>query len=221
MEKWFRYDGSVFSFLGTVADLALLNLLTIIFSLPLFTIGASITAGHYVALKIRRNEGTIIKSFWRSFKMNLKQATLIELYILIFAALLLVTVFCVDGGDMTSGSFVHIFVLIFSVYAMFTLIWVFPLQARFVNPVHKAIRLAFGLSAKHIFRTLYMLVLYLLPITLVALNIKFLSVVVVFGISGPIYGSAILYNKVFAEMEEEIEKAEESEPRKRDENRNE
>lgn len=42
----------------------LLNLLTIVCCLPVVTMGASITAAHYTALKIRRNEGHVISNFF-------------------------------------------------------------------------------------------------------------------------------------------------------------
>lgn len=70
MGSIFNYDGPLMSGLGKLADLIILNLLTLLFCIPIVTIGASITAAHYVALKIRRGEGYVVKNFWKSFKEN-------------------------------------------------------------------------------------------------------------------------------------------------------
>ena len=61
-----------------------LNLLWVVCSLPIFTIGASTTALYYVACKIAKNEeGDITQQFFRSLRANFKQATLIWLIMLV------------------------------------------------------------------------------------------------------------------------------------------
>ncbi len=84
MGRFFDLDSPLMSTLSKLADLIILNILVVICSLPLFTIGASLTAMHYVVLKMVRNEeGYIIKSFFKSFKQNFKQATIIWLILLV------------------------------------------------------------------------------------------------------------------------------------------
>ena len=56
MGRLFAMDGKVFGFLSRTADLVLLNLLWILFSLPVVTLGASTTAIYTVVLKMARNE---------------------------------------------------------------------------------------------------------------------------------------------------------------------
>ena len=69
--------------MGKLADLILLNLLFIICCIPIVTIGASITAMYYVTLKMVRNEESyLFRSFFKSFKQNLKQSTVIWLILL-------------------------------------------------------------------------------------------------------------------------------------------
>ena len=84
-------EGSpVLRFLNRVTDLLVLNLLALLMCLPVVTVGASLTAMHYVLLKlVRDEEGYIAKSFFRSFKRNFLQATVIWL---IFAALWVLTI---------------------------------------------------------------------------------------------------------------------------------
>ena len=78
--------------LNKMADLMWLNILTLICCIPVITAGAALTSMHYVALKIVRNEESYItRSFFKSFKTNFRQATLIWLLLMLVAAIL--------GGD--------------------------------------------------------------------------------------------------------------------------
>lgn len=78
MKHIFSLDGKLFLFLNRLADLLLLNILWLITSIPLLTIGASTTALYYVTLKcVRNEENYIVRSFFRSFRQNFRQATII------------------------------------------------------------------------------------------------------------------------------------------------
>ena len=80
MNRFFNMDNKFFVFMGRVADLLLLNFLCILCCIPVVTAGASITALYYVTLKMARDEESYIaRSFFRSFKQNFKQATIINI----------------------------------------------------------------------------------------------------------------------------------------------
>ena len=84
MGRFFNMDSPLFSFLNRVADLIILNLLTLVCCIPIFTVGAAMTGLNYVCLKMVRNEeGYIVRGFFKSFKQNFKQATIIWLIILL------------------------------------------------------------------------------------------------------------------------------------------
>lgn len=204
MMKIFEFDGPVFRFISTLVDLIFLNILIIIFSIPIITIGASFTAGHFTALKMRRGEGTMVKTFWKSFKMNFVQSTILEIVLVVLAVMTLFLVSAAGGDLEKMESLIHLFILFFWVCIFFTVMWAFPLQARFINPLLVTLRNAYGLSVRHMLRTIYMLIVYLLPIVLVVLNVKFISIVVLFGISGPIYISVLMYNKIFEKLEDDV-----------------
>ena len=81
--KIFDLDSPLMQFLNKMADLLWLNILTFICCIPIVTIGASLTAMHYMALKMVRNEECYItRGFFKSFKENFRQATLIWLLLL-------------------------------------------------------------------------------------------------------------------------------------------
>ena len=71
MDKIFNMDSKAMNYGNKLAYLLLLNLLTIVCSLPLITIGASYTAMHRVLLLIYRDEECYItKDFFKSSKEN-------------------------------------------------------------------------------------------------------------------------------------------------------
>ena len=61
--------------------LLVVNALWVICSLPIFTIGASSCAACYVCLKLLNEEdGNVVSWFFKSFKENFKQGTIIWLF---------------------------------------------------------------------------------------------------------------------------------------------
>ena len=80
MGRFFSMDNKFFTFMNKVADLCILNIICLVCCIPIVTAGASITAMYYVTLKMVRNEEAyIVRSFFKSFKDNFKQATIINL----------------------------------------------------------------------------------------------------------------------------------------------
>ena len=79
----FNYDNPVWRFIGKLGDLMILNILWVICSIPIFTMGASTTAVYYVTMKlVRGDDGYTLRNYFKSFKENFKQATVIWLLML-------------------------------------------------------------------------------------------------------------------------------------------
>ena len=89
MGRFFSMDNKFFTFMNKVADLCILNIICLVCCIPIVTAGASITAMYYVTLKMVRNEEAyIVRSFFKSFKDNFKQATIINLIMIAVGAIL-------------------------------------------------------------------------------------------------------------------------------------
>lgn len=201
MRRFFDYDNPFMSALGKMTDLIILNLLTLLFCIPIITIGSSLTACHYTALKIKREEGYVLRNFWKSFKENFKQSTIIWLIVAInIVVCLFVTLFVNIEGTMGTIAKGAIFVAL--VFWLFTSCWVFPLQSKFVNKVGTTFKNSFFLSFKYLFRTILMTLINLLPIAAILfLSLQWWSILFMFGISLPTFLCAILYDKKFEELE--------------------
>lgn len=78
--KLFHYDGPLGQFMLKVWELLLLNILCILFCIPVITAGASLTALSYVTLRMAEGrETSVFRSFLHSFKQNFLQALGLEL----------------------------------------------------------------------------------------------------------------------------------------------
>ncbi len=81
--RFFSYDSKFGQLFLKLSYGCCLNVLWLICSLPIVTIGASTTALYYTSFKIAKDEGSYITTmFFRSFRQNFKQATVIWLIML-------------------------------------------------------------------------------------------------------------------------------------------
>lgn len=81
--RFFSYDSKFGQLFLKLSYGCCLNILWLVCCLPIVTIGASTTALYYTSFKIAKDEGSYITTmFFRSFKQNFKQATIIWLIML-------------------------------------------------------------------------------------------------------------------------------------------
>ena len=119
------------------------NLMFVLFSLPIVTVGASYAALDHVMLKTLRGDGNLspFKQFWIGFKTNFKQATIAWV---VFAVLVVIGYFNVRVCQQAEG---FINMLQYAVYALglvaaIILIYLFPTMAAFENTIPNLIRMA-------------------------------------------------------------------------------
>ena len=131
--NFLKPDSPAMNFLSTVADLIILNLLFVICSIPIVTIGAAYSAKYYVAMKVIRGEGTgVIVPYFKAFGRNFKQATIVWLIMLVAIALIILDWrWIILQGWNTTPFIYKLGVIFFSIFAWLMLITVFPTIARY------------------------------------------------------------------------------------------
>lgn len=212
MGRFFNIDSPIMSGLNKLADLIWLNILAFFCCIPIVTVGASITALNYVALKmVRDEEGYVTKEYFKSFKQNFKQATIIWLIMLLVTAVIIGDLFIFIFTDIAFPSWVRVALVAISVLAVFATMHVFPILARFENTVANTFKNSFYMGILHLPKTILMMVIWAVP-TLISLYLfQAFPLVIGLGISGPVFLSAMLYNKTFKKFEPEEETEEDSE----------
>lgn len=214
--KFLDIDSPLMTFLGKMADLMWLNILTILCCIPIVTIGASLSALNYMALKIVRNEECYItRGFFKAFRENFRQGTAIWAIFFVIFAILGSDYYIIFKGLAEISRWIRIAIFVLTIFIAFDFLYVFPMQAKFANTVRRTITNALVISILHFPRSICMVVFYILPVALGYYVQQVLSLCLLFCFSLPAFLSAKLYDKPFQKLEEQIlaeENAAEEEP---------
>ena len=147
MKNLFSLDNPVMRFLDRMADLLILNLLFVMCSIPVITVGASATAMCYVTLKMRdEEEGSVFKNFFMAFRQNFVQATLIWIVLAALAGFLVADHLLTRDLDGTGYQVIRILLPLCAILLGMMAVYVFFIQARFQNTIPNTLRNALALA---------------------------------------------------------------------------
>ena len=199
-------EGSPFQrFLNKMADLLILNLIALLMCLPIITAGASLTAMHYVLLKmVRGEEGYIVKSFFRSFKREFRQATVLWILYMALAALMASNLIMILQGGGVYPLWLPSSILVVAVLELMFMIYTFAMLSRFDNSIYQTLINAVTLTFSELPRSLEMAVITLVPLIAFFRASILLPLLVLFGLSVPGYACAIVYDPIFKKIEKQI-----------------
>ena len=157
MGKFFNMDSPIMRFMTKVADIMILNLLFIVTSLPIITIGAAWTSLYYVSMKlIRDEEGGIVRGFFHSFRMNFRQATILWLGTVAVFAVLIADLLILARIDSPFAAAMNTSVLILGVVLLMILQYLFPLVAKFDASLKQTLKNACLIAVGHLPKTVLM-----------------------------------------------------------------
>ena len=206
MGKVFALDSPLMNGLSKLADLIWLNILATICCIPIITIGASLTALHYVVLKmVKDEEGYITRSFFKSFKENFKQATLMWLMLLVVFILLVADFMIFRFSGIVFPGWCQIALTAIAVLIMFATMHLFPLLSRYENSIRATYKNSLFMGILHLPKTILMMLCWIVPIKITIYVESFFPIVFFLGISGPAFLNALLYKKSFQQLEPETE----------------
>ncbi len=155
MGGFFSLDGPFARFGNMLADILILSFLWIVFSIPIFTIGASTTALYYVATRrVSDKEGYIFRDFFKSFKNNFKVATIVWLIILVVGIVLAINIRNIDMMGNLRGIFLPLQLCFFLELSMLT-IYIFPIIARFDMSIKELFKNSFFMANRHLVTTVF------------------------------------------------------------------
>lgn len=154
MNGIFRIDGPLYKIGNILFYLLVSNFLWVIFSLPLFTIGASTTALFYVIGKVVRDEDVkIFNDYWKGFKQNFKQGTVIWI--------ILILLFFIVGSNIRNinifgnmSKFILPVQIAILIEICIVFIYIFPLLSRYNMTVANAFKTSLFIGNRYIFTTL-------------------------------------------------------------------
>lgn len=191
--------------LETFGNIFSLNILFLLFCIPVITIGASLTALYVVMLRIvRKEEGPVFKGFWEAFRRNLKKSTILWLLVLL--------AFCVLGGEIVyvlnfTGTVVNFYMIVIAVEAVLLALilpFLFPLSARYENTILNTIKNALLLSISNLGAWLKIMIAWMAPVLLsyyypmLFINTWYLWLFLLFGLIA--FGTSHTINRVFEKV---------------------
>ena len=165
MKELFNLNSPWVQRFAMLTNLVCLNILWLVCCIPVFTAGAATAAlYHTVFLYHNKEDDAVLQPFFRAFRTNFKQSTL--LFLPLFAALLLVVFDLVYLASYGKGTAVLFLLILVILLLMGMLIHLFPLIARFDMNAKALLRTAFSLTALHLPGTLTVIALLVLPVVL-------------------------------------------------------
>lgn len=201
--------------MSRVADICILNILCLLCCIPIVTAGASVTAMYYVTLKMVRNEESYIaRSFFKSFKENFKQATLINIAALVVGVILLIDLRVSAAMSGTVGKVLNFIFIAFLLVYFVLILYVYPILARFYNTIRNTVINSLLMALRHLPYTVIMALICACPVIII-LYVPSMQIVSIFimlfllmGFGTVAYFNSIFFVKIFdnympAESEEQ------------------
>lgn len=157
MSKFFNPDTPLMQFLTRLADLIILNLLFLLTSLPVITIGASWTALYCMTLKmVQDEEEAIAKSYFYAFRHHFRRATLLWMEIMALAVLILLDMLILARTPGYAAVIVRTVIEVLAFLLLMILQYLFPYLAQFDASIRETIRNACLLAFAYLPKTAMM-----------------------------------------------------------------
>ena len=158
--------------LSALIDMIWAGFLWLLCSLPVLTIGASSTALYYVTVKcVRHERGSLAKSFFRCFRDNFRQATLLWLLLVLYVLIGLADIRILGSMGLQQSNPLFYVSRLLLLPAPLLFPWLFAFLSRFDNSLGATLKYASFLAMRHLGATLllaaeaalFLLIVWLIP----------------------------------------------------------
>ena len=154
----------------------------------------------------RGDEPYIVKSYFKSFKENFKQATILWIVMLALIIVLIldweVVVLMMSG---TGAKIMKVVLGVVTIFFVMTALYIFPVLSRFENTIKQTVKNAFLISIMSLPKTVVIILIHLLPLGLLLLTIQALPFLFLLGMPAVAYLSSMMFVRVFKKFEPEEE----------------
>ena len=158
--------------LSALIDMIWAGFLWLLCSLPVLTIGASSTALYYVTVKcVRHERGSLTKAFFRAFRQNFRQATLLWLLLVLYVLIGLADIRILGSMGLQQSNPLYYVSRLLLLPALLLFPWLFAFLSRFDNSLGATLKYASFLAMRHLGTTLllsaetalFLLIVWLIP----------------------------------------------------------
>ena len=210
MNRLFNLDNPFWKFFSKVCDIIILNAIFIISCIPVITIGASISALYYVCLKmIRKEEPYIWKNFWKAFRQNFKQSTIIWLISIAAAFFLGMDYYIINSQNTALFAAVRIGLWAVTIVLFSMFIYIFPIISHFECTLKQAVKNSIYMTIGHLPFSALLVAMFYFVIYFFTISVKTAGMVIILsgicGFSIMAYFACIILDRIFKKYEPETE----------------
>lgn len=202
-------DTPAAAMLRLMADLMIVNILTVICSFGVITMGASLSAMYYVLFQRERDEGNVavIGTYFKAFIRNFPKATALELIVVLVVGVAAGDFwFAMNAEQPIRTLYVAVGTMI-ALLALILFIMAFPQQSTYRNSLKNYLKNSLVLTMCAPGQTLLALAAWVVPwyfaLTEIEVLTSFGVIYMVFGLSLPAWCTVKLLKKVFDRTKQE------------------
>ena len=200
-------------FLRLMADLMIVNIITVICSFGVITMGASLSAMYAVLFQRERDEGTVavISTFFKAFVKNFLKATALELIVVLVVGVAAGDFWFAMNAEQPIRTLYVAVGTIIALLALILFIMAFPQQSIYRNTLFNYLKNSLVLAMCAPGQTLLALAAWIVPwyfaLTEIEVLTSFGVIYMVFGLSLPAWATVKLLKKVFDRTKQETEES--------------
>lgn len=158
----FRYGSPVHRAMMLLTNLMMLNLMVIFTSLPIFTIGASVSAMYNLTIKYAKKEDdSVFRAYFKAFKQNFKQATIIWIPNMLIGIALGAAAYYLSSSE--TGAFLWIVLAVLAFLFCLVTSMIYPMLGRYNNTTVAIIFNSINISVRNILPMLCVVFLNIAP----------------------------------------------------------
>lgn len=201
--KLFSVDGGIYKFMTSLLTIFKVNMLWLLCSLPIVTVGAATIAAYDVTLKmVDDEEGYVARQFFKAFKANLRKG--IPLGVLNLACMYITWLDFSLFNQLEDNPVILLVMGILAV-AVFTLgfLYSYPLQARYENTILRTLENSFNISIRYIGRTLFLILIVLIELIMIFWSTTTIFIGILIGPACIMYTISGVAKYIFRQIEKE------------------
>lgn len=201
-----HFNSPLMDFLNTTAQYIALNILFIICCLPIITIGPAVATFYQIMLReVRGEHGYLLKKYLQHFKELFVQSFFTSLFFLAIVLIILYNLAFWNVMNSILANIILVFLYLLLFVITITVIYVFPLMARFKSGFIRTIKNAFLIAISNPRSTITLLAIHAFTVFIITFFPPSKVFMLLIGFSFIVYCNSYLLHKVFKNFESKEE----------------
>jgi len=205
MMEFLHPDSKFMDMLNKITDMMILNVIFILTSIPIFTLGASMTALYAVTLKLAEGEDVyLVRDYFEAFRKNFRKATILWMILFVIGLIIAAETALLIAVDFQLKNMLLMVQGGLLLFYLITFIITFPLLAVSTKGITETLKAATGVPFQRFPEAIALMVIHAFPVVLTGFVFVFVpQVIMLWGFIGfayIAYLSSYMMNRIFEKM---------------------